>query len=90
MNLFNHDALSDYITKQIANTILPLQQRIIELEQKQVPEYMSKKEVADYLGCTTSTIDSYVKCGLPKIKVSSRKSLFLRADVDSFMIIKRA
>lgn len=46
-------------------------------EQQNLPEYLTRKEVADYLSCSLATVDNYSRegllqkryiCGLPRFK----------------------
>jgi excisionase family DNA binding protein len=47
-------------------------------------KYISRKELADYLGTTVSTIDYYLKRGLPKTKLK-KKVLFKISEVDAWI-----
>jgi excisionase family DNA binding protein len=47
-------------------------------------EYLTKKELAAYLKVSRTIVDSFIRQGLPHIKIV-RKYLFRRSDVDKFM-----
>lgn len=88
-NLINHKALEKVIVERIHAQLTPLIARIEELESLRVTEYLTKTEAAKYIRCSTSTIDNYVKRGLPKYTISKGKVLFRRSDIDNFLSQKR-
>lgn len=47
-------------------------------------EYLTKKELMDYLKISRTTVDGLMRQGLPFIKLK-RRVLFRREDVDSFL-----
>ena len=46
--------------------------------------YLSKKDLAAYLGISKGTVERLMKRGLPHVKLE-RRVLFKREDVDDFM-----
>ena len=89
MNLINHKALERMIDEQINARLAPLIARIEELESLKTPDYLTKQEAANYLKCSTSTIDNYVRRGLKKVVLSKGKVLFERSDLDEYMESKK-
>jgi excisionase family DNA binding protein len=47
-------------------------------------EYLSKKDLGDYLKISSATVSRLMQQGLPYIKLE-RRVLFRRADVDRFL-----
>ena len=48
------------------------------------PEYLSKKEAAEYMKISMATLERLMNQGLPFIKLD-RRVLFRRADVDRWL-----
>ena len=88
-SIFSIQALEKLIDQRVSDVCQPLHARIEELENKLKKKYMTKQEAADYLGVSTSTIDNYVRRGLQKHKLTSRRTVFLQADLDEFMSSRR-
>jgi len=51
-------------------------------------EYLSKKDLAAYLGISKGTVERLMKQGLPHIKLE-RRVLFKCEDVDAFLKTKK-
>jgi excisionase family DNA binding protein len=51
-------------------------------------EYLSKKDLATYLGISKGTIERLMKQGLPHIKLE-RRVLFKQSDIDHWLETKR-
>jgi excisionase family DNA binding protein len=81
--------LTDNVRSEIQRMIAPLEDKIEHLEsriEENTEQLMTKKEVAEYIGVNSlTTIDNYVKQGLPKIQITKRKVRFNRKDVTDFL-----
>lgn len=89
-SIFNDKALEMVVDEQFNALLSPYIARIEELENLQKSNvYMTKQEVANYLRCSTSTIDNYVKIGLKKSSMSKGKVLFSLSDVDDYVRARR-
>lgn len=51
----------------------------------EVQPYLTKKEIAVRLRCTTRNIDNWMNRGLPYIPFGKRRTLFVAEEVDKFM-----
>lgn len=85
MNIINQKALNQILDELVESRLETLIARIEELENQKAPEYMTKQEAASYLKCSTSTIDNYVRNGLPKGTMSKGKVLFERSNIDEYV-----
>jgi excisionase family DNA binding protein len=52
------------------------------------PDYLSKKDLRDYLKISSATVSRLMRQGLPYIKLE-RRVLFKREDVDAFLETKK-
>ncbi|WP_203624848.1 DNA-binding protein [Lacticaseibacillus sp. 866-1] len=48
-------------------------------------EYMNRTRLADYLGCSTATVDKLTALGLPTITVDSLK-MYKKSEVDTWLL----
>jgi len=54
-------------------------------QQKLVPEYEDKKQLANRLGVSVRTIDNLLLRGLPHLKLTRKLTRFPRAAVDAWL-----
>lgn len=52
------------------------------------PDYLSKKDLRDYLKISSATVSRLMQQGLPYIKLE-RRVLFKREDIDAFLETKK-
>ena len=51
-------------------------------------KYMTRKEIAEYLGVNVATINKWLKIGMPYIQLASNRKLYDKEEVEKWLLGK--
>ena len=52
-------------------------------------KYMTRKEIAEYLGVNVATINKWLKIGMPYIQLASNRKLYDKEEVEKWLLGKK-